>query len=142
MKMFKIFKGIKEVKIENIAGDLLKGKQPTVTIVRYYKNQKQPYKVTLAYNKCTKKIYVVGKNEKYSVKLSTFLEGNLNKLCEGKKFNAKTIEILLLADCGVKRCTKCDKPKDFNEFYVDRSRPDKHMSWCKECFNKRNKGGK
>ena len=34
-----------------------------------------------------------------------------------------------------KKCTKCNKIKPFNEFYINNVSPDGRYLWCKECFD-------
>ena len=36
-----------------------------------------------------------------------------------------------------KTCPKCKENKTLEEFYIDRSKADGHMSYCKKCDNKR-----
>lgn len=35
----------------------------------------------------------------------------------------------------MKRCTKCNEPKAFTEFYRNKSAKDGHGSWCKLCIS-------
>jgi hypothetical protein len=35
-----------------------------------------------------------------------------------------------------KKCTKCNKVKPFNEFYINNVSPDGRYFWCKECFDR------
>lgn len=35
-----------------------------------------------------------------------------------------------------KKCTKCNKVKPFNEFYINNVSPDGRYLWCKECFDR------
>ena len=33
----------------------------------------------------------------------------------------------------MKRCLKCKQDKGLDEFFKDKSRPDRHTMWCKKC---------
>lgn len=35
---------------------------------------------------------------------------------------------------GKKKCSKCEKPKEIDEFYADKSKPDGHRPNCKMCL--------